>query len=168
MEQLIKGLIQFSRVTSKAAPLESVNLNEVLEDALVALQDRIDDGNAVVTRNNLPIVMGDRAQLTLLLKSLIENGLQFNNSETPTIHVGAGMVDDHWILGICDNGIGIAKNHLDCVFDIFRRLNVRQEYEGVGAGLAICRRIVDRHMGQVWLDSEEGIGTQASIRLSRT
>ena len=165
MEQLIKGLVQFSRVTSKAMPFELVSLNEVFEEALIGLHQRIESAGAVVRVDDLPVISGDRAQLTLLFQNLIENGLIFNKSQPPSIRVQAEKQATHWAITVSDNGIGIAKKHLDCVFAIFRRLHAKGQYEGVGVGLAVCRRIAERHLGQFWLSSEEGVGTAASIRL---
>ncbi len=159
MEQHIKGLTLFSRVTSKAAPFTMVNLNEILKNAVETLQDPRNEPTAEVTTDELPTVFGDRSQLTLLLKNLIDNSLKYRSSSLPVIQISAKRSENGWTIAINDNGIGIAKEHQECVFSIFRRLHVEQKYEGVGAGLAICRRIVERHSGQIWVRSEEDKGS---------
>ena len=154
MKQLIEGLVLFSRVTSKAAPFEKVNLNEVVGNILAVNQNRICELNAVVTADPLPTVLGDRTQLTLVLQNLIENGLKFRSDAPPVVHVSVKQNSQELTFSVRDNGIGIDKGHHKSVFAIFRRLDVSQEYEGVGAGLAICRRVVERHSGQIWCDSK--------------
>ena len=165
MEKLIKALVHYSRVTSKALPDEIVDLNELFQDALMELQKQHGDVGAVVTYDKLPKVRGDFGQLTFLLRSLIENGLKFNNSANPTIHIGSQKQKDSWCISVQDNGIGIANENLSCVFDIFRQLHPQHEFDGVGAGLAICQRIAEYHAGNISLESEEGTGTRVSISL---
>ena len=165
MDQLIDGLVRYSRVKLKALPEDTIDLNELFEDAVMELQQQIDTAGAVVTCDTLPKVRGDYVQLTFLLRSLIENGLKFNNSATPTIHIDAQQLQRDWAISVSDNGIGIADEHLECVFDIFRQLNQHQEFTGVGAGLAICQRIAEHHCGNISLQSEEGNGTLALISL---
>ena len=165
LDELITGLVRYARVKSNALPRDIVDLNELFDDAIMELQPQIDDAGAIVTRDPLPKVRGDYVQLTFLLQSLIENGLKFNNSATPTIHIDAQQLQSDWAISVSDNGIGIADENLECVFDIFRQLNPHQEFSGVGAGLAICQRIVEHHGGNVSLRSEEGNGTLALISL---
>ena len=165
MEQLITSLIRYSRVTSKALPSDIVDLNELFEDALMGLRKQIDDVGAVVTSSPLPKVRGDYVQLTLLLRRLIENGLKFNKSKNPTIHIESQKLEHEWCISVKDNGIGIAEENLECVFDIFRQLNPQHEFSGVGAGLAICKRIAEHHSGSILLKSKEGTGTLAIINL---
>ena len=165
MEQLVKGLVQYSRVKSKALPDEIVDLNELFEDALMGLQKQNDEIGAVVTCDKLPKVRGNFDQLTFLMQSLIENGLKFNKSAIPTVHIESQQLERDWCISVRDNGIGIANENLKCAFDIFRQLNPQNEFNGVGAGLAICQKIVEHHAGNISLESEAGTGTQALIRL---
>jgi len=168
MEQLITGLVQYSRVTSKPLPSDIVDLNELFEDAMMELQKQIGEVGAVVTCGTLPKVRGDFVQLTFLLQSLIENGLKFNKSATPTVHIESQKLERDWAISVKDNGVGIADENLECVFDIFRQLSPKQEFKGVGAGLAISQRIAEHHCGNVSLKSEEGKGTLAVISLPIT
>ena len=165
MEELIDGLIQYARVKSKELPNVTVDLNELFEDVVMGLENQINDVGAVVTSDTLPEVRGDCAQLTFLLQSLIENGLKFNKSSTPTVHVESQKLDQIWCISVKDNGIGIANENLESAFDIFRQLNPQQEFSGVGAGLAICRRIAEHHSGSVSLESTQSDGTLALINL---
>ena len=165
MEKLIKALVQYSRVKSKALTDEIVDLNELFHDALMELRNQNGDSDAVVTCDDLPKVRGDFGQLTFLMRSLIENGLKFNNSGNPTIQIGSQEIKGSWCISMQDNGIGIANENLSCVFDIFRQLHPQHEFEGVGAGLAICQRIAEHHAGNISIESEEGTGTRVSIYL---
>ena len=165
MELLITGLVKYARVPLKAVPDEVVDLNDLLEDALAALHEQISAVGAVVTYDSLPKMHGDYAQLTCLLQNLIENGLKFNESEIPTVQIGFEKIDENFVLCIQDNGIGITEKSLDCVFDLGRRLNLPEKFDGVGVGLSTARRIVEQYAGKIWLKSEEGVGTRAFISL---
>ena len=163
MEQLITGLIQYSRV-SNTLPCDIVDLNEVFEDVIMGLQKQIDEIGAVVTCDMLPKVRGNFGQLTFLLQSIIENGLKFNKSETPKVHIESQKLERDWCISLKDNGFGIAEKNLECVFDIFRQLNPQQDFIGVGAGLAISERIVEHHSGNVSIKSADD-GTTVLINL---
>ena len=165
MEKLIKALVQYSRVKSKALTDEIVDLNELFHDALMELRKQNGDSDAVVTCDELPNIRGDFGQLTFLMRSLIENGLKFNNSANPTIHIGSQELEGSWCISVQDNGIGIANENLKCVFDVFRQLHPQHEFDGVGAGLAICQRIAEHHGGNISIESAEGTGTRVSISL---
>ena len=166
LRKLIEGLLHFSRVSSRSKPLENLSLNEVLDDVLADLQGEIDGQHVVIERADLPNVNGDYNQLRSLFKNLIQNGITFNDSNTPEVRVRAEQVDSDWHIVVEDNGIGIEEKNLEKVFAIFRRLHTLAEYDGVGAGLAVCRRIVNRHGGQIELSSELGVGTKAKIVFS--
>jgi len=165
MEHLISDLVQYSRATTKPLTNDIVDLNDLLADALVALEHLTIDFDTVEVCGDLPKVRGDYRQLTLLLQNLIENGLKFNDSESPKIRIQVQNVGDQWRISVCDNGIGIKQENLESVFDLFRRLNLRSKFAGEGAGLSICRRIVEHHSGKLWLESEEGVGTKAIFSL---
>lgn len=166
MQELIRGLVLYSQIESRAAQFQLVNLDETIADALERLQERIDEKKAAVNCDHLPNVWGDQGQLTVLFGNLIENGLKFNESDTPTIHVGANQIGGDWVVTVSDNGIGIAASHQKCVFNMFRRLHLQHQYEGVGVGLATCRRIADRHQWPIWIESEEGVGTTTCVRVT--
>ena len=165
MRQLIDGLVQFSRVSSRGLPLTKLSLNDVLEDALAELQNESNCQNVVIEYGDLPGVVGDYQQLVALFKHLIQNGITFNESENPEVSIRAQRVDGNCVVFVEDNGMGIAEKDLENVFSIFRRLHTREQFDGVGAGLAICRRIARRHGGQIELDSKQGVGTTAVITL---
>lgn len=159
LEQQVKGLTLFSRVTSKAAPFETVDLGEIVQIAIDNVQSRSGSSARFIVDKHLPDVLGDRAQLILLLECLLDNSVKFHGDSPTVVHVGVKNNANHWTIAVKDNGIGIAKEHRENVFTMFRRLNVQQKFEGVGAGLAICRRIVERHQGNIWLYSIQGVGT---------
>lgn len=158
MQQLIQDLLSYSRVESRAAPLEPVNLNEVLDDLLALMRIKINENDARVTRDELPTIHADRSQITQLYQNLIENSLKYRGEDSPVIHLSARHEKKSWVLSVQDNGIGIDPEHQDRVFEIFRRLHSDKTYPGTGIGLAICRRIVGRHDGEIWITSNEGQG----------
>lgn len=158
MKQLINDLLAYSRVESRAAPFKATPLQEVFDDALVLLRPSIDDTGAKVTCGVLPTVPGDRAQLSQLFQNLIGNGIKYHGESPPEVHVSAELVGKEWLIAVRDNGIGIDPKHHERIFEIFRRLHTQQAYPGSGIGLSVCRRIVVRHGGRIWVTSEEGKG----------
>ncbi len=164
MKQLIHDLLEFSRLDSQALPLRSVALNETFDDALQLLQAQVQETAGRVTREDLPQVSGDPAQLSRLLQNLIGNALKYRGDQPPQVHVSAAQDADRWTITVQDNGIGIPEAEREKVFEIFRRLHRSEDYPGTGIGLAICRRIIHRHGGQIWIESAEGGGT--AIRFS--
>jgi light-regulated signal transduction histidine kinase (bacteriophytochrome) len=130
-----------------------------LEWAIGNLQVAIEESGAVVTHEALPIVMADDTQLTQLLQNLIGNAIKFHGEDAPIIHISAKRKANEWIFSVRDNGIGIDRAYADRVFLIFQRLHTREEYSGTGIGLAICKKIVDRHGGRIWFDSEPNEGS---------
>ena len=165
LDQLITGLVQCARIPLKPVPDKIIDLRELYEDAMVELNREFDNAAAAVTCYDLPRVRGDYLQLTVLLQNLIENGLKFNESENPLVQIRSHRVNNHWIISVIDNGIGIPEEYSSCVLDIFRRLHQEGEFEGVGAGLAICRKIVEHHGGKIIIKSKEGHGTAVAFSL---
>ena len=160
MQNLINDLLEFSRVTTKGKKFEIVNMEEPLENALTNLKIAIEENNAVIIPNNsLPAISGDYSQMTQLFQNLIGNAIKYRSSETPQIHISATKEVDNWLFSIKDNGLGIDPKYADNVFKIFRRLHSNSEYEGTGVGLAITKRIIERHNGQIWVESEPGNGS---------
>lgn len=159
MQQLIADLLEYSRVGRRGKEFQSTNLEEVLAESLRMLQRGMGETGAVVTHDPLPTVQGDRTQLTQLFQNLIGNGIKFRGESRPEIHVSARADGDRWVLSVRDNGIGIDRQYWDQVFVIFQRLHSRQKYSGTGIGLAICKRIVERHGGRIWLESHPGKGS---------
>jgi PAS domain S-box-containing protein len=159
MHTLIQDVLEYSRVDSRARPFEAVSLREVFNDSVGLLEASIRDADGEITCDELPTVMGDRSQLVQLLQNLIGNGLKYHGEKPPHIHVSARRDGSEWIVSTRDNGIGIAPKHYKRVFEIFKRLHNQLEYPGSGIGLAVCRRVVHRHGGKIWVESESGHGS---------
>ena len=165
LENLITDLLTYCRVGGMKPAMTAVDLNAVVDEIIEMLRPAIEDRNAVVrVRGPLPHVSGDAMLLGLALANLISNGLKFNRADRPTVEIGAAAGEQP-IVYVRDNGIGIAPQHHDAVFAVFRRLHSRQEYEGSGAGLSIVRKIADSHGGRVWLESEPDEGTTFYLAL---
>lgn len=158
MQQLINDLLAYSRLGTRGTPFEVTDLEQVLRETLANLQIAIDENCALVTHDPLPTVLGDRVQLTQLLQNLISNSIKFKSDQSPKIHVSAALKDRHWILTVRDNGIGLDPQYAERIFIIFQRLHTREKYPGTGIGLAICKKIVERHGGDIWVESESGRG----------
>jgi light-regulated signal transduction histidine kinase (bacteriophytochrome) len=134
-------------------------LSRVCDDTVGLLRASIEDADGKVTRDELPTIAGDRSQMIQLLQNLIGNGIKYHGDHTPRVHVSAESTSDVWTIAVRDNGVGIDARYHEQIFEIFRRLYTEQEYPGTGIGLAVCRRIVHRHGGQIWLESEPGKGS---------
>ncbi len=158
MQTLISDLLAYSRVGTRGRELAPTNVEAALQRALDNLRASIDEAGAEITHGNLPNVHGDGTQLAQLFQNLIGNALKFRGAAPPIIHVDARRESDRWVFSVHDNGIGIAPEFRERVFLIFQRLHTRQQYAGTGIGLAICKKIVDRHGGQIWVESQLGEG----------
>ncbi len=165
MQRLIEGLLSFSNVGTRGKPFQPVDANRVLDEAIANLEAAIHETAAVITRDSLPVVNADRTQLMQLLQNLIGNAIKFRREEPPRVHVAARRSDGDWLFSVRDNGIGIEPKHADRVFILFRRLHDSQAYPGTGVGLTICKRIVERHGGRIWVESEPGRGSTFSFTL---
>jgi PAS domain S-box-containing protein len=159
MQMLIKDLLEYSRVSVKEKVFSPVNCSAVLEQALSNLRFSIEESGAEVTRDPLPVVMGDEAQLSRLFQNLIGNAIKFRSRVQLKIHVSAKREGYEWIFSVRDSGVGIDPKQADRIFVIFQRLHTRQEYPGTGIGLAICKKIIERHGGRIWVESELGKGS---------
>ncbi len=160
MQALIEDLLQYSRVGTRGKPLAVTDSTAVLERALRGLTLAIEDSGATVTSDPLPTVMADDIQLERVLRNLVENAMKFRSVEPPRIHVSAAEQEDGmWRFSVHDNGLGIDAQYHERIFVIFQRLHGRGEYPGSGIGLAISRRIVERHGGRIWVESEAGKGS---------
>ncbi len=159
MGALLEDLRTYAEVGSKRSQLVEVDLEPIVDESIRSLTDLIDESRATVTRDDLPRLPVDAAQMRILFTQLLENALRFRGSVPPKIHLGVEPDGDHWVFSIEDNGIGIAPQHQDRVFSLFERLDPQDDPEGTGIGLAICRRIVERHGGRIWVESEPGEGT---------
>ena len=159
MQELINDLLAYSRVGTRGKPLAPTDLTEVLKDAEANLHQAIEESGAVITHDPLPVVSGDPVQLTQLFQNLLANAIKFRNAAAPRIHVSAQAREEDWLLSVKDNGIGIAPEHQERIFAIFQRLHGRGEYPGTGIGLALCKKIVERHGGHIWVESAPGQGS---------
>lgn len=158
--QQIQDLLTYSRIGTSRQKFEPTGCNSVLKLVLTNLQVAIATSDAVVTHNSLPTVMADGVQLIQLFQHLINNALQFRRPDvSPRIHLTVEHKDNEWIFGVHDNGIGIKHHDYDRIFKIFQRLQTDQKYTGTGIGLALCKKIVERHGGEIWVESQLGIGS---------
>jgi signal transduction histidine kinase len=158
MKQLITDLLAFSRVSTRSQGPAPTSSEQVLEQVLGDLQMVIEDNKATVTHDPLPTVSADATQLAQLFRNLIGNSIKFRSEQPPRIHIGAEERGDSWLFSIRDNGIGINPQYAERIFVIFERLHGMNDYPGTGIGLAICKKIVEQHGGQIWVESEVGAG----------
>ncbi len=166
MYDLINGLLAYSRVQTKGKEFAKVNMVEVFDKVQRNLSLKINERNAVITKNHLPAIYADESQMIQLVQNLIENGIKFS-SGTPRIHFSSVEQADIYLFSVKDEGMGIDPRYFERIFKIFQRLMPKEEYEGTGIGLAICRRIVERHNGRIWLESEPGKGSTFFFALPR-
>lgn len=178
MQHLINDLLEYSRVTTRGRPFKPVDCNEILQKALYNLRTSVDEAGAVITADPLPVFPADEMQLVRLFQNLIGNAVKYRKKEEPPrIHISAGIVADRrvqagcvagenvglpdkgWLFSVRDNGIGIESRSFERIFEIFQRLHSRSDYPGTGIGLAICKKIVERHGGCIWVESELGKGS---------
>lgn len=166
MRKLIDDLLTYSRVTSKGNPFRKIDLNRVVNEVVSDLEIAIESSKGTVTVEDLPEIDADPSQMRQLFQNLISNGLKFHSSgDVPRVSLSAKMVGKNCELSVTDSGIGFDEKYLDRIFTIFQRLHGRQEYEGTGVGLAVCRRIVERHGGTITAKSVEGKGATFIITL---
>lgn len=158
MQNLVSDLLNYSRV-GRGKELAPVPAQEAFDAAVANLRVAIEESGAVVSSEPLPVVLGDRTQLAQLLQNLIGNAIKFRRDEPPRIHVGACPDGGFSTFFVRDNGIGMKSEHFERVFLIFQCLHMRDRYPGTGVGLAIAKRIVERHGGRIWIESEPGKGT---------
>ena len=159
MHYLIEDLLAYSRVMTKGKAFKEVDMDEVLEKVKMNLKVKIEENQVKITQETLPTIDADELQMIQLLQNLIENSIKYRSEKSPEITVSAKKDDNDWIFTVKDNGIGFDPKHGDHIFLIFKRLHTNEEYEGTGIGLAIIKRIVQRHYGSVWAKSELGKGS---------
>ncbi len=159
MQQLINDLLEFSRVGTRGKELSPTDCEVVLSKVLANLKVAIAESNAVVTHDPLPTVLGDGTQLIQLLQNLISNAIKFRREEPPQVHIKAVQSPKEWVFEVRDNGIGMESEYFERIFTIFQRLHSKSEYPGTGIGLAVCKKILERHGGRIWVESQLGEGT---------
>ena len=174
MQTLINDLLAYSRLDRRGGEPTPTDLGAVVDRAVANLGAAIEESGARVTRDRLPAVIGDASQLVLLFQNLLGNAIKFRGRDRPTVHVSAERRDggvtadratDEWVVSVRDNGIGIGPEYADRIFVIFQRLHGRDAYDGTGIGLAICKKIVERHGGRIWVESEPGRGATFKLTL---
>jgi PAS domain S-box-containing protein len=153
MQKLIIDLLTFSRVGTRGRTLEWTELSKVLDSTLENLKVGIREANAKITNDPLPRLKVDPTQIAQLFQNLIGNAIKFRSKQTPEIHIGAKKRQDSWLFSIQDNGIGIDPQYTERIFMIFQRLHTRRKYPGTGIGLALCKKIIERHGGKIWVES---------------
>ena len=158
MQRLIQDLLAYSRVNTTGRQFEPTAMETVLKAALDNLTNAVKESQAIITHDPLPAVMGDDKQLAQLFQNLLSNAIKFGGAQPPRIHISAKQADGEWLFSVRDHGIGIDPQYADRIFVIFQRLHTRAEYPGTGIGLAICKKIVERHGGRMWVESELGKG----------
>jgi len=158
MQELIRDTLAYSRVETRGRPFERVACSDAVDQALTNLRVTIKESGGVVAYDPLPSVMADGPQLVQLFQNLIDNALKFRRDEPPEVRIGAEQKDGDWLFFVRDNGIGIPPEAAERIFAMFGRVHGKSEYPGTGIGLAICRKIVDRHGGRIWVESEPGKG----------
>jgi PAS domain S-box-containing protein len=158
MRRLIDALLVYSRVGRSGEPMEPVNCDVVLDKALENLRRVVHERDAVITHDGLPEVAAMESQLVQLLQNLISNAIKFCDKEPPKIHVSVRQENGQWVFSVKDNGLGLDPQFAERIFGVFQRLHKRDAYPGTGVGLAICKRIVQRHGGRIWVESEQGEG----------
>jgi PAS domain S-box-containing protein len=159
MKGLIQDLLTYSRIGTKGKGLAPTNCEHALDEALKNLRSAISGAGAEITHDALPTILADDAQMVQVFQNLIGNAIKFRRDQPCRVHVSAAKNQSEWTFSVKDNGIGIESQHLERIFVIFQRLNKRTEYEGTGMGLAIVKKIVERHQGRIWVESEPGVGT---------
>ncbi len=158
MQALIRGLLAYSRLSTQSHPRAAVSCRKVLEQVLSNLQSRIDETGAKVLYDAMPTLKADEIQLVQLFQNLIENALKFRGNGDPEIRITAENRDGGWHFCVRDNGIGFEPEYAERIFVIFQRLHSQDRYPGAGIGLAVCKRIVERHGGRIWVESDRGRG----------
>jgi PAS domain S-box-containing protein len=167
LKLLINDLLAFSRVGTRGQNFEPADLSLLAGDVCQALQLAIQDAGAQLTFADLPVVTGDPIQLTQLLQNLVTNALKFHGEQPLKIHIWGEARAGEWVIGVRDNGIGIEPQYAQRIFIIFQRLHTREQYPGTGIGLAVCKRIVERHGGKIWVESQLGEGATFYFTLPR-
>ena len=159
MDNMINDLLEYSRIGNKERKFEYLQSEKILETAKMNLKQSIKDSNANITHDPLPLIHANEPMMIQLFQNIIGNAIKYRGRENPRIHISADNGDDEYIFSVKDNGIGIDKKHLDRIFTIFQRLHSRDEYDGTGIGLAISKRIIQKHRGKIWVKSKPGKGS---------
>ncbi len=158
MRELIDDLLEYSRIETKGRKFAPVAMNEVVEDVIKVLKVPIEESKAKIVVGPLPTIMADGTQMAQVMQNLLSNAIKFHGPERPIVHISASQAPREWVFAVKDNGIGLNMEHTTMLFQMFQRLHTRSEYPGTGVGLAIAKKIVERHGGRILVESEEGKG----------
>jgi light-regulated signal transduction histidine kinase (bacteriophytochrome) len=167
MQRLVNDLLTYSRVGTRGNPMESTDSHSILGEAITNLAATIEESKAIMTIDELPMVRADASQLVQVFQNLLANAIKFRGGDIPRIHVSVRDEKHEWVFSVRDNGIGIDRQYAGKIFMIFQRLHTQQEYPGTGIGLAVCKRIVERHGGRIWFESEPGKGSTFSFAIPK-
>jgi PAS domain S-box-containing protein len=159
MQNLIDDLLAFSRVTTQAKEFKPTDLESIYKEITSNLEVSIQENNAIISHDPLPIVMADKTQISQVFQNLLINAIKFRNVDQPKINISVKKEDKQFLFAVSDNGIGIDPKHSDRIFEVFKRLHKKRDYPGTGIGLAICKKIIERHGGRLWVESELGKGS---------
>jgi PAS domain S-box-containing protein len=160
MQTMINDLLAYSRVGTRGKPFGQADCDAILKQVLVGLKFLIEESGALITSDPLPVIMADPSQLLQVFQNLISNAIKFRGEKTPEIYIRAERKGNEWVFSVSDNGIGFEEKYGGKIFDIFKRLHTASKYPGSGIGLTICRKIVERHKGRIWAESEPGKGSK--------
>ena len=165
-QNLITDILAYSSISNDTQALENVNLTSIISVIKNDLTDELSGRKGEITFDALPEIQGNKTQLFQLFQNLISNGLKYQKADaTPHVHIGVTDNDSHWLFTIKDNGIGMEARHLTKIFDVFQRLHGRSKYAGTGVGLSICKKVVERHGGTIWVESEKNLGSTFYVKL---
>jgi light-regulated signal transduction histidine kinase (bacteriophytochrome) len=153
MKKLISTLLEYSRVNTRGTSFVQVDVEKVINRVISIFAQKITQANASITWDTLPVICADENQLSQVFEHLLSNALKFRDSKPLSIHIWAAEQPTHWLFAMRDTGIGLDMAYAGRIFQVFQRLHTRDKYEGTGIGLAICKRIIDRHDGQIWVES---------------
>ncbi len=159
MKALMSDLLSYSRINRKGAPFVQTDCEKVLEKTLLNLGPSIEETKAKVTHDPLPKLSVDPTQMMQVFQNLISNAIKFRGDNAPRVHISSTNAGEDWVFSVKDNGIGIEPRYLEKIFALFQRLHTKTSYEGTGVGLAIVKKIIERHRGQIWAESEPGKGS---------
>jgi len=168
LQRMMDAMLRYARVNTGEQRFDLVDLNRVRDRVVETLDKEISDLDAEVTSDELPLVMADETQMEQLFQNLLSNSLKFHGAEPPRIQIAAAEKPDGWTLSFRDNGIGIAPRDAERIFQMFQRLHTQEEFPGTGIGLAVCKKIVDRHGGKIWVESSVGRGATFHVSLPKS
>ncbi|MGI0481842.1 sensor histidine kinase [Geminocystis sp. CENA526] len=157
-----------SRIQTRGQEFSFVNSNDIIKDVLDILQISIEETKATINYQKLPLIMGDKFQLTQLWQNLISNAIKFHSEKPLIINITVEDKINQWLFAVEDNGIGIAPEFKERIFIIFQRLHRQEHYEGTGIGLALCQKIINRHGGKIWVESDIGKGAKFLFTIPKT